>query len=74
MQKFRFLNYGFVKDAQSRGFHLQYLFSACNRHFIVQTSIEFRLRDKLTDYCYGVFFIRHFKSYRDWGNYNYANY
>jgi hypothetical protein len=38
MQKFRFLNHGFVKDAQSRGFHLQFMFPDSSMYTVVQTS------------------------------------
>ena len=42
MQKFGFLNHGFIKDASPCGIHLQSVFSVCPDHFKAQTSGESR--------------------------------
>jgi hypothetical protein len=53
------LNYGIVKDAQSRSVHLQYLFFDCNRAIIFQAPGQ--SRNRITHYRNGVFSFRCFK-------------
>jgi hypothetical protein len=59
MQKFGFLNHGFVKDVSSCGIHLQSVFSTRIDH--LKTQIAGKSRTDFADIGPGIFFVRCFE-------------